>query len=55
MFDTWLSEEDIERVWRVTQGELSEDFTTLEELIEFQNVLLLAYQHKHGMVGQTLQ
>jgi hypothetical protein len=34
-FDTWLNENDIERLWKVTQGELPHVAASSEEMDEF--------------------
>ena len=34
-----LSENDIKRIWAVVQGELSEEFVTLEELEMFRELM----------------
>lgn len=38
-FDTWLSEEDAIRLWKVCHGELPECDATLRELKEFERLI----------------
>jgi len=38
-FDTWLDENDIERLWKVTQGELPEVAASTDEMEEFLKVV----------------
>jgi len=47
-FDTWLSDEDIERLWNVTHGNLPNSFASPEEMEEFLNVVHQAWLRKIG-------
>jgi hypothetical protein len=47
--DTWLEQKDIERLFKITSGELSESFTTQEELLEFERLINVAVANKKKM------
>lgn len=49
-FDTWLNENDIERLWKVTQGELPQVAATANEMEEFLKVVTHAAMIKIGGV-----
>jgi hypothetical protein len=53
--DTWLSEDDCMRLWRVAHGQLPESFATADELDEFLHVIELIAARKMGYEGQTIQ
>lgn len=53
--DTWLEEDDIQRLWDVCEGTLPEEMATMEELEEFERVVLAVIWHKEGYRGQMLQ
>jgi hypothetical protein len=38
-FDSWLSDKDVDRLWRVVHGELPELAATADEIDEFQRVV----------------
>ncbi len=40
--ESWLTDEDKERVWKVVHGELPESFITDNELREFNRVIMVA-------------
>ena len=40
--ESWLTDEDKERVWKVGHGELPESFITDNELREFNRVIMVA-------------
>jgi hypothetical protein len=37
--DTWLEEEDIARLFKIVNEELTEDFTTHDEVMEFKRLI----------------
>lgn len=37
--DTWLTDSDINRLWKVINGELSEDYCTVGEIEELQGLI----------------
>lgn len=39
-FETWLAEEDIQRLWDVCHGNLPEDAATVDELEEFERCVM---------------
>ena len=39
--ESWLTNKDKERIWKVVHGELSESFVTDNELKEFNRVLMI--------------
>ena len=41
-FDTWLKEEDMQRLWDVCHGVLPENAATDDELIEFERCVMHA-------------
>lgn len=45
-FDTWLSDSDLERLWKVTHGELPLSFASSDEMNEFFNVVNQAGMQK---------
>lgn len=47
-FDTWLSEQDIQRIWDVTHGNLPATFASETELEEFLNIVHQAWLVKIG-------
>jgi hypothetical protein len=47
-FDTWLNENDIERLWKVTQGELPLVAATANEMEEFLKLVTHAAMIKVG-------
>ena len=47
-FDTWLNEDDIERLWKVTQGELPDQAATANEMDEFLKLVTHAAMIKVG-------
>lgn len=49
-FDTWLNENDIERLWKVTQGELPHAAATANEMDEFLKLVTHAAMIKMGGV-----
>ena len=49
--DSWLSPEDIERIWRVGQGELPDTAATAEEIEEFDRVVKHVLMLKAGGSG----
>lgn len=55
IIDTWLNQSDIERIYKVVQGELSEEFVTFDEIKEFKNVLTQVYANKWGITGNSIQ
>lgn len=44
--DTWLEEEDVARLFKIVNGELSEDFTTYDEVVEFKRLVDQAIVNK---------
>jgi hypothetical protein len=58
MFDTWLTEEDTQRLWAVCQGNLPESAATDSELVEFERVIMYSAMIKIGgeeFAGATIQ
>lgn len=47
-FDTWLNENDIERLWKVTQGELPDVAASADEMAEFLKLVTHAAMLKTG-------
>jgi len=47
-YDTWLSDEDIQRLWDVTHGLLPSTFASSDEMEEFLNVVNQAWLRKIG-------
>lgn len=47
-FETWLTDEDAQRLWNVCQGNLPESAATHEELVEFERVVMHAAMLKMG-------
>lgn len=43
--DSWLTEEDAERCWKVVHGELPESFATAEEIDELSRVIEEMVKH----------
>lgn len=41
-FDTWLKEQDIERLWAVCHGTLPETAATVDEIVEFERLVMHA-------------
>lgn len=50
-FDTWLSEADVKRIYKVCTGELSDAYTSEDELSEFSRVIEHAAMIKLGGEG----
>lgn len=50
--DTWLDEDDVQRLWAVAHGELPEEFASGDELDEFLRVVEAVAMAKHGYQGQ---
>jgi hypothetical protein len=50
-FETWMTEADVERVYKVCTGQLPEEFTTEDELAEFCLVVEHAAMLKLGGEG----
>lgn len=51
--ETWLSQRDIERIYRVVQGELPESHAGLEELQEFARLVEAAAVVKGALSGNS--
>lgn len=51
--ETWLSQRDIERIYRVIQGELPESHAGLEELREFERLVVAAAVAKRTLPGNA--
>ena len=57
-FDTWLEEEDVERLWAVVHGDLPETATSADEIDEFKRWVEHCARIKmggDGYLGATLQ
>lgn len=50
-FDSWLEEEDVQRIWDVAHGLLPETAATIDELEEFQRLVEHAAMLKMGGSG----
>jgi hypothetical protein len=50
-FETWLTEEDTQRLWNVCHGLLPETAATPDEIIEFERVVTHAAMLKMGGTG----
>jgi len=51
--ETWLTEKDMERIWRVVNDELSECFVSEDECIEFSRVIDLLGKQKFSFSSTT--
>lgn len=47
-FDTWLSEDDVTRLWKVCHGELDQSHASLVELNEFERFVTKVAMVKIG-------
>jgi hypothetical protein len=47
-FDSWLTEDDIQRLWDVVHGNLAEEFATHDEVQEFSRIVMHAAMTKVG-------
>lgn len=57
-FETWLTEEDIQRLWDVCHGVLPEAAATFDEIEEFERLVLHSAMIKmggEGYIQATLQ
>jgi hypothetical protein len=57
-FDTWLTEEDTQRLWAVCHGELPAHLATGDELVEFERLVMYTAMLKVGgeeFAGATIQ
>ena len=52
-FETWLTEEDVQRLWQVCHGQLPEAAATFDEMEEFERVVTHAAMLK--VVGKDYQ
>jgi hypothetical protein len=50
-FDTWLSDTDVERLWKVMQGELPQAAASSEEMDEFLKLVTHVAMIKTGGSG----
>lgn len=50
-FDSWLEEEDIQRIWDVAHGLLPATAATLDELVELERLVRHAAMLKMGGSG----
>ena len=50
-FDTWLSETDVDRLWKVTHGELPDAAASADELDEFLKLVTHVAMIKTGGSG----
>ena len=46
--DSWLNEDDVQRLWDVVHGELPEEFATYDEITEFGRIVMHAAMKKLG-------
>jgi hypothetical protein len=56
--ETWLTEKDMERIWKVVHNELSECFVSEDECIEFSRVIDIIGKQKLPFItflNSTLQ
>ncbi len=44
--ETWLTEKDMERIWKVVHNELSECFVSEDECIEFSRIIEIIGRQK---------
>jgi len=52
--ESWLTDEDKERVWKVVHGELPESFITDNELREFNRVIMVAALMKTNSIEKRV-
>lgn len=45
--DSWLDEEDMNRVGKVIEGKLPLDFASLEEIEEYERLVVAFYQERN--------
>ena len=50
-FDTWLSDSDVKRLWKVTLGELPESVASSDEMDEFLRLVTHVTMIKSGGSG----
>lgn len=50
-FDSWLEEDDVQRIWDVAHGLLPENAATMDELVEFERLVQHAAMLKMGGSG----
>jgi hypothetical protein len=51
--DTWLQEDDVQRLWQVCHGLLPETAATFDEIKEFERVVMHAAMLKAGGEGYS--
>jgi hypothetical protein len=52
--ESWLTNEDKQRIWKVVHGQLPESFITDNELKEFNRVLMVAALMKMNLNGKRV-
>lgn len=52
--DSWLTDSDAKRLWKVVHGELPESFATDNELEEFHRVLLIIANDKNRVFDKNV-
>lgn len=50
-FESWLTDDDIQRLWKVCHGELPEVAATYDEMKEFERVVMHTAMIKMGGAG----
>jgi hypothetical protein len=50
-FDSWLEEDDVQRIWDVAHGHLPATAATMDELVEFERLVQHAAMLKMGGSG----
>ncbi len=51
--ESWLTDDDAKRLWKVCHGELPEAFASEDELKEFQRVLLVIANDKNRVFDKA--
>jgi hypothetical protein len=51
--DTWLQEDDVQRLWQVCHGLLPETAATFDEIKEFERIVMHTAMIKMGGAGYT--
>lgn len=52
--ESWLTDDDAKRLWKVCHGELPESFATDNELEEFHRVLLIIANDKNRVFDKNV-
>jgi hypothetical protein len=52
--NSWLTEDDVQRLWDVAHGELPAEFASEDELIEFARIVEIVGRAKWGLTDQPI-